>query len=71
MSCSDNIRELAFRKMAPLWSITETPIPDVRDEIAELKEKIEELIYWVRPMTGNLVTGKLAVDEYNKLKGKM
>lgn len=43
------------------------PEKSLADEVARLADAVEELVYWVRPMTGDLVTGKAAVEEYEKL----
>ena len=43
--------------------------PTLAEEVAELRKAVEELVYWVRPKTGNLVTGKSAVEEYETLIG--
>lgn len=39
----------------------------LEEEVAKLRAAVEELVYWVRPMTGRLVTGKAAVEEYREL----
>lgn len=41
--------------------------PSLAEEVAKLTKVVEELVYWVRPMTGSLVTGKAAVEEYERL----
>jgi len=41
--------------------------PSIAEEVAELRKQVEELVYWMRPMTGNLITGKAAVEEYKRL----
>lgn len=35
--------------------------------IGELKESIDELVRYLKPYSGNLLTGKSAVDAYEKL----
>jgi hypothetical protein len=51
---------------------TDTEI-SLAEEVRLLREQVEELVYWIRPMTGNLITGKSAVEEYERIlsKGKL
>lgn len=47
------------------------PQLSIAEEIAKLTERIDELVYWLRPMNGNLITGKAAVEEFERLKLKI
>jgi len=46
------------------------PAPPLAEEVAKLREAVEELAYWLRPQMGQIVTGKASVEEFERLTGR-
>ena len=45
-------------------------VPSLAEEVAKLRETVEEMVYWMRPQMGQIVTGKADVEEFERLMGR-
>jgi len=46
------------------------PQKNLAEEVAKLRETVEEMVYWMRPQMGQIVTGKADVEEFERLMGR-
>jgi len=71
-----NMPDLSNPKMARFNDLAAKVFPPIdpptslAKEIAELKEAIDDLVYWLKPEMGGLIVGKRAMEEYELLKAR-